>query len=322
MAEARKALQQRQLELSQGHLVTDPKKTLVGEQLQHWLEHIAKPSVSYHTHESYEISVRRRLIPALGHIRLIELRPQHIQELYTELGKAHAPKTIRQTHVALNQALKIAVEWDMIPNNPAERVKLPKIQTAEKLIPSPEQVAHFLGSVRGHRLYALWHLFAMTGMRKGEVLGLKWTDMDWDKGRLSIRRQIVRKTGVGLVLDDTKTFTSKRTIDLDAGTMRVLLEHKDRQRFEREKTDPSTTWAVSQQLLKAAGLPRMKLHAFRDALATAMISAGIDARIVSEHLGHRDVATTLRTYYAAQPVNRKAAVERLAELYATAGNGS
>lgn len=229
---------------------------------------MAKPSISYHTYEAYEISIRHRLIPLLGHLRLQDLRPKHIQDAYAQLSQTLKPKTVRQTHVPLNQALNLAVEWGLIPSNPAARVHLPRLNQHEKTILTPEEVSHLLKSTRKSRLFPLWFLLVTTGARKGEALGLKWSDLDQGSGNLSIRRQIVRKTGQGLALEEPKTDASRRTIPLGPALLTALCEHRTTQLEERVASewwddapeyqglifttpngrplDPATTWAEFQ----------------------------------------------------------------------------
>jgi len=335
--EAQQKLRAAQLLLHQGTLPSDSSSVTVEQHLQHWLATIAKPSLTYHTYEAYEISVRRRLVPGLGPIKLRELRPQHIQELYAALGTSLSPKTVRQTHVPLHQALDLAVEWDMIPSNPAAHVRLPKLKQKEKTILSPQQVGVLLRQTRADRLHPLWYLLVTTGARKGEVLGLKWSDLDLQTGNLSIRRQIIRKTGEGLVLEELKTETSRRTIPLGGGMLVALREHRRRQVEERvasdwweerpefrdlmfitrhgKPLDPATTWLDFQRTLEHCGLPKMTLHGLRDTAASSMLSQGIDAKTIAERLGHSDVALTLRIYSHVTPAMHRDAAERLEKLY-------
>jgi integrase len=335
--DAQKKLRAAQMLLEQGKLSFETNRGTVGQHLQQWLETVAKPSVTYHTYEAYEICVRRRLVPLLGEIKLRDLRPQHIQNAYAELSKTLQPKSIRLTHVPLNQALNLAVEWNLIPNNPAARVKLPKIKGKEKTILTPEQVTQLLAATRHERLYPLWYLFVSTGARKGEILGLKWADVNFKTGNLSIRRQIIRKTGIGLVLEELKTEKSRRTIPLGPDMLSTLREHRTRKLEERlaserwetrpefedllfssvhgSPLDPATTWADFQKTLAQAGLPPMTLHGLRDTAATCMLLEGIDAKTIAERLGHSDVALTLRIYSHVTPAMHRDAAERLERLY-------
>jgi integrase len=235
--EVRAKLREAQLQLQAGKLSLETSNETVGEHLAHWLENVAKPNLTYHTYEAYEICVRRRLTPRLGAVKLVKLQPRHIQELYTELNSRLGPKSIRLAHVALRQAFQLAVDWGKIPENPAIKVKLPKLRGKKKKILTPDEVAQLLSSTRDHRLYALWHVLVTTGMRKGEALGLRWADLDFDTGTLRIQRQIIRKTGIGLVLDALKTENSRRDIPLADLTLQVLREHQNRQNEDRLRSD-------------------------------------------------------------------------------------
>lgn len=339
--EVRAKLREAQLRLQAGKLPLATSNETVGEHLNHWLQNAVKPNLTYHTYESYELSVRTRLNPRLGAIKLVKLQPRHIQELYTELGSRLGPKSIRLTHVALRQALQLAVEWGKIPENPAIKVKLPKLRGKKKKILTPEEVAQLLDSTRDHRLYALWLVLVTTGMRKGEALGLKWSDLDFDSGTLRIQRQIIRKTGIGLVLDALKTENSRRDIPLDDSIVQALKEHQNRQNEDRmhsdwwesrpefeglifsttcgKPLDPATTWATFKTCLQNAGLSHMTVHALRDTAITNLLIAGVDAKTVSLMVGHGDPAITLRYYVTVNAWMQKDAAVRLAALYAGAG---
>jgi integrase len=178
-------------------------------------------------------------------------------------------------------------------------------------------------------------------MRKAEALGLKWSDFDEKAGKITVHRQLMRKTGIGQVLEETKTAHSQRDIDLGSRIIATLCQHRDRQRFERDRShlwedrtefqnlifctpqgkplDLATTWATFQQVLKDAGLPKMKLHALRDTAATSMLLNGENAKVVAERLGHSDVALTLRVYSHVTAGMHRDAAERLDDLYASAG---
>lgn len=335
-AEVQRKIAEARLLIVQGRLATGPDRT-VEQLLVEWLENVARPSVSYHTYESYEASIRRRLIPGIGRIRLRELQPSHIQTLYAELGKTLKPRSIRLTHVPLNQALNLAVEWGLLSTNPSDKVKLPRLRQKEKTILTPEQVGHLLRATRDHPLHPLIQLLATTGMRKGEALGLKWADVNWMAGTLSIRRQVIRKTGQGLLLEELKTATSRRTIPLGQQTLAVLADLHKRQETEHPEVkielprpeyqdlifhssslrpcDPATVWQTFQTLLEDCGLPKITVHALRDTAATSMLIAGIDAKTVAERLGHSDVSVTLRVYSHVTPSMHRAAAERLEGLY-------
>lgn len=216
-------------------------------------------------------------------------------------------------------------------------VHLPHLKQREKTILTPEEVAHPLKSTRGSRLFPLWFLLVATGARKGEALGLKWSDLDQGSGNLSIRQQIVRKTGQGLVLEELKTEASRRTIPLGPALLSALREHRTSQLEERVASDwwedtpqyqglifttphgrpldPAVTCAEFQGTLEAAGLPRMTLHALRDTAATSMLLEGVDAKTIAERLGHSDVAVMLRVYSQVTPAMHRDAAKRLERRY-------
>jgi integrase len=190
----------------------------------------------------------------------------------------------------------------------------------------------FIREVRGDRLYAAWLAAATTGLRRGEVLGLMWTDVDFDKGRLSVRRARVSSGGV-VVLSEPKTRRSRRVVALDQTTTAALREHRTRQLeerlawgaawvdtgfvFTREDGTPLHPESLSKMFqwrVRRAGLPRIRFHDLRHTHATLALQAGVHPKVVSERLGHSSIRITLDTYSHAIPAMQEEAAERIAAL--------
>ena len=220
---------------------------------------------------------------------------------------------MRRVHAALRRACRDAVRWGRLTANPAACADPPKASAehAEQAVWNSEQLQGFLASVAGDRLFALWRLLAMTGMRRGEALGLRWEDLDMEQGSLSIRRALVPVDGVAQI-SEPKTRRGRRTIAIDPETLEALKAHAARQADERgasgeawlesgyvfvrpsgEALQPFAVSKAFHQLSAAACLPQIRLHDLRHTYATLALATGINPRIVSGRLGHSTVALTL-----------------------------
>jgi integrase len=278
-------------------------------------------------------------VPALGHVPLQRLTPAQLTAFYRGLlesghrrGSGLTPKTVRNIHGALHAALRDAVRWGFVARNVATAADLPKSTTPEMRVWRPEQLRAFLDQVRDDRLYAAWLLLATTGMRRGEVAGLRWVDVDLDAARVPPRRPRVVVNHQVLV-SEPKTTKGRRSIALDPATVAALREHRRWQLEKRLAVGPGWedsglvfTWPDGRPLhperfskwfeqhTRAAGLPRIRLHDVRHSYATAALAAGIPAKIVSERLGHANIAITMDTYSHVLPGLDELAAGTVAQL--------
>lgn len=195
-----------------GGLVFDAGKLTVGEYLDRWLNDSMKDAVTVSTFERYEQIVRLHLKPALGEIKLKALSPLHVQGLYREkLDEGLSLATVRKVHNVLHNALNQAVKWSLVPNNVSGSVQAPRLRKKEIVPLNSEQAKAFLSAVRGDRLEALYVLAITTGARKGELLSLKWDDLDLERGLLRICRSLTR-VGGRIELGETKKKRDGRSI--------------------------------------------------------------------------------------------------------------
>jgi integrase len=268
------------------------------------------------TYERYEQIVRIHVRPALGSVKLKNLTPVHVRGLYREkLEAGLSARTVQYIHVTLHKALKQAVQDGLIPRNATEAVKAPQVRREEMRPLSAEQVKVLLEVARGDRLEALYVLAIHTGLRQGELLRLKWEDVDLESGTLRVRRTLVTAKG-GSVLMAPKTKRSRRSVRLTQGAVEALRGHLKRQlqeidragslwrenglMFASESGEPLDRWYLTscryKALLKRTELPMIRFHDLRHTGATLLLSKNVNPKIVSEMLGHASIAITLDTY--------------------------
>src|SRR5215204_3861141 len=299
----------------EGGLIFDAEGLKLGEYLGRWLEDSVKGTVRSTTYERYEQISRTHIVPMLGSVKLKALSPTHVRGLYKEKLESLSPRTVQYIHVTLHKALKQAVSDGLIPRNVTEAVKPPQIRQEEIRPLMPEQVNALLSAARGDRLEALYVLAIHTGLRQGELLGLKWEDVDLEGGTLQVRRTLTTAKG-GPVLSTPKTKGSRRTVKLTQSAIEALRSHLQRQLgeidragslweengliFASEKGEPldrrGTVKYQFKKLLKCAGLPDIRFHDLRHTCATLLLGRNVNPKIVSEMLGHASIAITLDTY--------------------------
>jgi integrase len=298
-------------------LVYDEENTTLGNYLDAWLKGSVRGSVRESTFDRYEIAVRVHIKPALGRLKLKKLTPAHVQGFYRDrLDAGFAPASVNKLHVVLHKALKQAVEWHMVPRNVAGLAKAPRPSATKEITPlSAEEARCLLEAAHGDRLEALYVLAVHTGMRQGELLALKWQDVDLENATLSVRRTIT-KSGGRLLLGEPKTRKSRRTIDLTEASVETLREHLARQTEEitilgdRYKDaglvftsevgtliNPTNLRRRSfAPLLEKAKAPRVRFHDLRHTCATLLFSRNVHPKEVQELLGHANISITLDTY--------------------------
>jgi integrase len=295
------------------------------------------------TYRSYCQHVNAHIVPHIGSVKLQKLSGAQANALYAKLateGKRDgrsglAPRTVHHVHTCLHKACKDAVRWGYLMRNPLDAADPPRTNgdgTREMKIWSAEQLSAFLASTRDERLFPLWRLLAMTGMRRGEAVGLRWDDVDLENARLSVRRALIPH-GDTVIVSEPKTARGRRVIALDAETIEVLKSQALRQLGDQEHwgdawsdsgyvftkkngqpLHPQTVSRSFEQALNEARLPRIRLHDLRHTHATLALQAGIHPKVVSERLGHATVSITLDTYSHAIPAMQEEAAERIAGL--------
>jgi integrase len=290
-------------------------KSNLKDYLTFWLEN-ARPSLRPKTAHQYERIIRLHIIPYLGKISLKELRQSRIEFFYSELQKADVGvRTIRLTHSILHRAFEKALAYGLILRNPAHGATLPRYEHGEMQVLDESQVSQFLVAAHGSRYGALYHLAVITGMRQGELFGLKWSDLLWQSGTLYVRRQVQKVPGQPWSFNDPKTKAGRRAILLGEGSLQVLRVHREKQQLEKmllgdrwkdhdlifpssvgTPLNPSNLRLDYNRVLDAAGIPRIRFHDLRHTSASLMLNHGIPVIVVSKILGHSKPSVTLDIY--------------------------
>ena len=340
------ALNEAQGALQRGLYVEPSKLSIKTFLVDHWLPAI-ESGLRKSTFEGYRSSVRRHVLPRLGDMRLQALTPDQMNAFYGELlregrsdGKGGlSPKTVHNVHVMLHKALHDAVRWNYLPRNVAEFADPPRQTSSGKAMRTwtPDELGSFLRSVEDDPYYAAWVLAANTGMRRGEVLGLRWQDIDFDRRRLSIRQTII-SIDYQVEISEPKTARGRRSVALDSGTVTALRAHRAAQNQQKLKLGeayqdlglvfcredgssihPDRFTQMFDKHVKESGLPRIRLHDLRHTHATLALAAGIHPKVVSERLGHSTVAFTMDVYSHAIPSMEAEAAETIANLVRGSG---
>lgn len=320
--EAETALGQMMADIDQGSFVT-PDRTPIADYLARWLaarRHELRPT----TAANYAGVVRRYVVPAIGSVAMKDLKPSHIARLYADMrDRGLSARTVRTVHIVLHRALADAVRDGTLVRNVADAVRLPRVEAPEMKTWDAEQLNQFLTATRDHAMHAGFFTAAMTGLRRGELLGVRWADVDLDDATLAVRRTIVVVDGV-MVEGEPKTNRSRRVIDLDPVTIDVLrwwkVQQAERLLASGKRTDRVFPWRpedVSAEFRKAArraGVPVVRFHDLRHTSATLMLSAGLPVHVVSARLGHTSAVVTWGTYAHVLPGADAAAAETMRQM--------
>lgn len=300
----------------------EPSNMTVAEWLGTWLNEYKKNRIRPTTWDSYEVQVRCHIVPTVGSMKLKDLRPEHLQRLYnSKLSSGLAARSVRYVHQVIHGALDQAVKNQLIVRNVSDMAVLPSECRKEIRPLTADQANHLMTSVKNDRLYPAILLGLETGLRRGELLALRWADLDLDDATLSVSRGLVRVRSheagkrTTLVFQDPKTVASRRTIPIPAEALSELKGHKERQTKEKlilggayfnndlvfctedgRPIDPRNFVRHFDRLVKAAGLPPIRFHDVRHTFATMMLELGQSPKVVQTILGHSRISVTLDLY--------------------------
>lgn len=301
----------------------DPGKMTLGEFLQRWLEDYCKPNLRQTTVDGYAVIIKKHLIPSLGHIKLAKLRPMHIQEYYTKAmrsgradgkGKELSPTTVLHHHRLLHRALATAVKWQLLARNICDAVDPPRAKRYNARVYDEVAVARLLELSKGTLLYMPILLTLATGLRRGEVLALRWSDFDQERKLITVDEALLN-TSTGPEFNDTKTDESRRMVTLPETIVQELEAHRERQEADRKSAGefwvesdliccredgrqwhPGTFSDSFNRLLKKHELPHIRFHDLRHTHASLLLRQGIHPKVVSERLGHSRIGITMDLY--------------------------
>jgi len=313
-AECQKWKREMQFHLDRGYDHRGEKITL-GEYLGEWLESY-RVAIRPKTHHRYKGLVDKYIVPHIGYISLKDLHPLNIEKFYGDLLDAGVgPRNVRHIHAVLHRALEKAVGYDLVLRNTAHGVTLPQYNPAEMQVWDESQVLVFLVGAEGSPFKSLYHLAVSTGMRQGEIFGLKWSDLHWNSGTIQVQRQVQYVPGQGRSFQEPKTRAGRRTIKLGEGTLHSLRLQKEMQRtfiavvgkrwvnheliFPNKvgnPMDPSNLRINFNRIIAETGLPKIRFHDLRHTAASLMLNHGVPPIVVSRILGHSKPSTTMDIY--------------------------
>jgi len=309
---ARKLADLQRQAMAAGALPQPGTKTLA-DLVGHWLE-TAAPNLKPRTLADYRQTFRLYIAPTLGQVRLDRLTPDRLQRLYSDLQARGRQRAAHKAHAVLHRALKLAVLWRWLSDNPAERVLPPTYQAARKDMWTPWELNVFLAGAREHRLYPAWVLALASGCRLGELLALTWADVDPDAGTLRVARNLQR-IGGEWVITEPKTSAGVRAIALPGEGVAALRLQRERQAawrieagnawqdlglvFTRANGEPLHQASVSHGLrseCKRLGIPALSPHGLRHLHASLLLGQGLPVPAVSRRLGHAHAGITMTVY--------------------------
>lgn len=313
-------------EQQQGTLITAPQQTLK-TYLEQWLEEVQKPTLRISTYVKYR-KLLKHILPVLGNVHVQKLTPQQVQKLYTSKLKTLSPKMVVGIHGVLHKALDNAVKWGLVSRNVCDAVSPPRVPKTEKQVLTKEQAHKLLEHVKKHRLEAILTVALTTGMRRGEILALRWKDINLEEGSVQVKRTVDYIPHYGYVETEPKTAKGRRKIMLPSFVISILKEHRLQQIEERNKVgvgwvekdlvfcglhgdyfNPAYLLRMFKKVLVDAGLPHMRFHDLRHSAATILLEMKVHPKVVQEVLGHSTITMTLDTYSHVLPSMQQDAID-------------
>jgi len=339
--EAEKRLSELLHELDTGTFMK-PGKTTLAEYLERWMKDYARPNLAPRTVEGYESIIRKHLIPKLGHLPLMQLKPEHLQKYYAELMQSGrcskrgglSAQTVRHHHTALHKAIQTAVEWGLLTRNVADAVRPPRAAQSEMQTWNEDEIMRFLEAAKTTPYYALFYTAIFTGMRRSELMALRWQDVDFILSQIYVNRSMHQLRDGSFIFRSPKTAKGRRLVAMPPSAILVLQDHYNKVAQDRKvlgvtlrdddlvfgEADgrpmrPNRITRAWPMLAASAGLKVIRLHDARHTHASIMLKKGIHPKIVQERLGHASIAITLDTYSHVSPGLQAAAAKSFDEAF-------
>jgi integrase len=289
----------------------------LGAFLTEWLDNKAAEGIRWATERSYRSVTTVHIIPLIGPIPLEQLEAGHIQSMQTRIIKQSGGRTTsaNRANRLLRQALKEAVAWGYVSRNVASLVAPPRLGKPRTYALSPEEAARFLEAIKGDPLEALYSVGLAMGLRLGEAFGLRWEDVDFAAGLISVRHNLSRPKGGGWQLAPTKTGQGNRVLDMPQTVVRALKRHAASQEIQRRlqgqrwqdsgfvfttslgtPLHEASVWAAYKKVLARAELPNIRMHDLRHSAGSLLLAQGVALEVVSRILGHSDIRVTANIY--------------------------
>lgn len=334
-------------EIQQGTYV-EPSGLTVGQWLDTWLEEYARPHIRPTTYDNYAMEIRAHIKPAIGSIPLAKLTANILQKFYNDLlvsgrkdgGGGLSNRTVKLAHTIIHSSLKQALQSGLVARNVSEATKPPRMQKQEMRVLTQEEMECFLKAIEGDRLGVAFLLDLATGLRRGELLALRWQDVDFKEGTTNIKRTLVRVGTSGgpakttLTYQEPKTKHGRRVVPIPEEVLLELKSHKARQNQEKlllgeayqdsglvfcaedgRPLDPSSFGKHFSKLAQKAGIAGATMHTLRHTYATRLLEANEHPKVVQELLGHSDISLTLNTYSHVMPELKRQAAAKLNSLF-------
>jgi len=333
--EAAQRLAELEISIEKGTYIKSPRALTLGDYLMEWLRSHAELHCRPRTEEGYRHIITHYLIPALGRIRLSQLRPQHISNYCSNaVRRGLSNRTVLHHFRLLHKALKDGVKLGLIGVNPCDGIDAPQPVDKEMKILSPNDVSKFFTAAQEAPwpCYYLFYTMLFTGLRRSEALGLPWRHLDLDLCTLKVRQTLHRLSGGKYVIQPPKTHKGWRQIDMPPSLALLLREYRSEVETQRlllgkpltdkdfvfahadgSPLDPSTVTHIFARVVRKSGL-ELRLHDLRHSFASVMLAAGVNVKVISQSLGHANIGITLDTYAHLLPGMGKVAAERFEKL--------